>query len=99
MVSKFMSLSEMVKIPRPFDGAQGMLQAKQDPVKCEPSEHEHRVCSDKGNPVRHARGGGHPGWTAKELDSRFRGNDGRGHFPVGVKPTYFRSLGLRPRVV
>ena len=33
------------------------------------------VCSDKGNLVRHARGGGHPGWTAKELDSRFRGNE------------------------
>jgi hypothetical protein len=37
------------------------------------------VCSDKGKPVRHARpstalridSGGHPGWTAKELDSRF----------------------------
>ena len=41
------------------------------------------VCSGKGNPVRHARpstalridSGGHPGWTAKELDSRFRGNE------------------------
>jgi len=63
------------------------------------------VCSDKGNLVRHARpstalrinSGGHPGWTAKELDSRFRGNDGRGHFPVGFKPTSFKSLGLQPR--
>jgi len=57
------------------------------------------VCSDKGNPVRHARAGGHPGWTAKELDSRFRENDGRGHFPVGFKPTCFKSLGLQPGVV
>jgi hypothetical protein len=40
------------------------------------------VCSDKGNPVRHARpstallridSGEHPGWTAKELDSAFAG--------------------------
>ena len=93
-----MSLSGMFEIPRPFDAAQGMLQAKQDSAKCEPSEHEHRM-QRQGHPVRHARGGGHPGWTAKELDSRFRGNDGRGHFPVGFKPTYFKSLGLQPRVV
>src|SRR3990170_5591755 len=38
--SGLMSLSEMVEIPRPFDAAQGMLQAKQDSAKCEPSEHE-----------------------------------------------------------
>src|SRR3990172_10598039 len=57
------------------------------------------LCGDKGNPVRHARGRGHPGWTVKELDSRFRGNDGRGHFSVGFKPTCFKSLGLQPKVV
>jgi len=33
------SLSGMVEIPRPFDGAQGMLQAKQDSARCERSEH------------------------------------------------------------
>ena len=85
-----MSLSGVFEIPR--------LQAKQDSAKCEPSEHEHRM-ERQGHPVRHARGGGHPGWTAKELDSRFRGNDGRGHYPVGFKPTCFKSLGLQPRVV
>jgi hypothetical protein len=57
------------------------------------------VRSDKGNPFRHARGGGHRDWTAKELDSCFRENDGRGRFPVGFKPTCFKSLGLQPRVV
>jgi len=54
-----------------------------------------KVRSNKSNPVGHARpstalrinSGGHPGWTGKELDSRFRGNDGRGHFSVGFKPT------------
>ncbi|MBI2363646.1 MAG: hypothetical protein HYV01_01395 [Deltaproteobacteria bacterium] len=57
------------------------------------------VCSDKSNPVRHARGGGHPGWIAKELDSRVRGNDGLGHFPVGFKPARFNSFGVQRRVV
>ena len=36
------------------------------------------VCGTEALHDRHARAGGHPGCSARELDSRFRGNDGRG---------------------
>ena len=81
-----MSFSGMVEIPPPST----LLRAcfRRSKIRRNVSQvNMSTVCSDKGNPVRHARAGGHPGWTAKELDSRFRGNDGRGHFPVGFKPT------------
>jgi len=52
----------MVEIPRPFDGAQGMLQAKKKSVM--PAQ------------AGIQRGGG--GANTQNLDSRFRGKDGMG---------------------
>ena len=52
---------------------------------------------------RHARESGHPGWSrrdqeSEELDSRLRGNDGRGRC-VDFESTFLEPLGLEPRVV
>ena len=86
----------MVEISRPFDGAQGMLQAKRKSVM--PAPDQSRGQAAAGIPC----GGG--GAKTQNLDSRpsallrtcFRGKDGMGgRLPVDV----MKSLGVEPRVV
>ena len=75
-----MSLSGMVEMPRPFDGAQGMLQAERKSVM----------------PANAGIQCGGVGAKTQNLDSRFRGKDGRGsRLPVDV----MKSLGFEPGVV
>jgi len=70
----------MVEIRRPFDRAQGMLQAKRGSVM----------------PAQAGIQGGEEVAITENLDSRFRGKDGRdSRLPLALS----KSFGFEPRVV
>jgi len=83
-----MSLWRMVEIPRPFDRAQGMLQAKRKFVMPAPDQSRGQAPADIQ--------GGEGVTNTENLDSRFRGKDGAGgRLPVALS----KSLGFELRVV
>jgi hypothetical protein len=72
-----MFLSGMVEIPRPFDRAQGMFQVKRRSVMSAPDQ-------SRGQAPAGIQGGEGVA-IGENLDSRFRGKDGRGsRLPVDI---------------